>query len=62
MVGSDRNDRPLVAQNDFRDPRRDHPDAVLAGADALDDRYVRIAHLLLDLVPELLPILRGLRH
>src|SRR5207248_572305 len=44
LVGADRNDRALVAQNNFGDPRRDHADAVLAGADAFDDRDIGKTH------------------
>src|SRR5215469_17148385 len=46
LVRADRDDAPLVAQNDFGDARRHDANAMLAGADALDDRDLGKAHLL----------------
>jgi len=58
LVGTDRNDHALVAQYDLRDPRRRHADALLTGADALDDRYVGVPHFMLDAAAKIIPVLR----
>src|SRR5262249_26921613 len=52
-VRSDREHRPLVPGDDLREARADDADAVLAGPDALYDRDVGVAHLPLDVAPEL---------
>ncbi len=59
-VAADRNRDPFVAQYDFRDPRRDHANAVLAGANALDDRDIRVPDFALDVGAKLVKVVVAL--
>src|SRR5258706_4131104 len=59
-IVADRSRDPLIAQYDFRDPRRNHADAVLAGTDALDDGYIGVSDLVLDVAAKFVKIVAGL--
>src|SRR4030081_707928 len=51
LIAGDREDRALVAQDRFRQPGADDPDAVLAGIVALDDGDVRVSDVALNGIP-----------
>src|SRR5262249_49055054 len=53
LIAADRNHRALVIEHHLGDTGRYDPDAVLAGIVALDDGDVGVAHVSLQLVPQL---------
>src|SRR4029077_5078529 len=53
LVAADRNDRALVIEHHLGDAGRDDADSVLAGIMPLDDADVGVAHLALQLLPQL---------
>jgi hypothetical protein len=50
IVTADRDHRSLVAENHFRDPRRNDADAELTGIIALDDGDIGVTNVRLDLL------------
>src|SRR6516162_9879366 len=60
LIAADRNDRALVVEHHLGDPGRYDADAVLAGIMALDDGDVGVAHVFLQLLPQLVHPLAAL--
>jgi hypothetical protein len=53
VIAADRNDRALVVEHHLGNPRRHDADPVLAGIVPLDDADIGVAHLALQLLPQL---------
>src|ERR1700742_5179343 len=59
MIDPHRNYGAYVADNDFADPRANHPDSVLAGPDTLDDCNICVSHFILDRRAEVVVMLKA---